>query len=165
MILSHLALATTFALLTGAIAASAHVPLQPPGAVHGQIALVVGGAALTSAGPAECNHSAGASIYDAPGQMWAARQQGSNNSSVNLTLWRLAKGGDMFTLSITAGGKTHRVNTLTVGPAADRRGSGSVAIAPMGKGGQFTISARTDTGITISGTVSCSAFTAPEDNG
>lgn len=164
MTLSRLATATTIALLAGAVAPSAHVPLQPPGAIHVQVNLAVGGAALTTAGSGECNHSADASIYEAPGQMWAARQQGST-SSVNLTLWRLAKGGDAFTLAVTAGGKSHRVNTLTVGPAANRRGSGATAIAARGKGGQFTINAVTDTGLTISGTVTCSAFTAPEDNG
>ncbi len=164
MTLFRLTTATSLAMLAGAVALSAHVPLQPPGAVQGKVNLKIGGAALTTAGPAECNHSAGASIYEAPGQMWAARQQGSN-SSVNLTLWRLVKGGDMFTLSVTAGGRSHRVNTLTVGPTAERRGSGTVTIAAIGKGGQFTINAVADTGVTISGTVTCSAFTAPEDNG
>lgn len=164
MTLSRLAIATSSALLAGAVALSAHVPLQPPGTIHVQVNLAVGGAALTAAGAGECNHSADASIYEAPGQMWAARQQGST-SSVNLTLWRLAKGGDMFTLAVTTGGRTHRVNTLSVGPSSNRRGSGTTVIAPRGKGGLFTINAVTDTGLTITGTVSCSAFTAPEDNG
>lgn len=164
MILSRLAIATSCAVLTSAVALSAHVPLQPPGAVNVQVNLAVGGVALAAGSGGECNHSAGASIYEAPGQMWAARQQGSN-SSVNVTLWRLARGGDMFTLSVTTGGKTHRVSTLTVGPAADRRGSGTTTIVARGKGGQFTINAVADTGVTIAGTIVCSAFTAPEDNG
>lgn len=164
MTLSRLAIVSSLVMLAGAVGVSAHVPLQPPGAVHGQVSLAIGGTTLTTAGPAECNHSAGASIYEAPGRMWAARQQGSTGG-VNLTLWRLARGGDMFTLSVTAGGRTHRVNTLTVGPASDRRGSGTAVIATLGKGGQFTISAVADTGVTINGTITCSAFTAPEDNG
>ena len=163
MILSRLAIASSLAVLASA-AASAHVPLQPPGTVQVQVSLSVGGASLTAAGPGECNHGADASIYDAPGQMWAARQQGGSGS-VNITLWRLARGGDMFTLFVTAGGKTHRINTLAVGPAADRRGSGTTVIAPRGKGGQFTINAVADTGATVTGTITCSAFTAPEDNG
>lgn len=36
---------------------------------------------------------------------------------------------------------------------------------PAGKGGRFTIDAVADTGRTITGTVTCSAFTAPDDNG
>ena len=43
--------------------------------------------------------------------------------------------------------------------------SGTAAIAQRGKGGQFTINAISDTGLKITGTLTCSGFTHPEANG
>ncbi len=143
---------------------SAHVPLQPPGTITIDAELNVGGSPLAAKGTGECNYAADASIYQAPGKMWSVRRREAGRD-VSLTLWRLARGGDQFTLDVGAGGKRHRVNTLQVGPAADRRGSGTVDFAQRGKGGQFTIDAVADTGAKITGTLSCSAFTSPEDNG
>jgi hypothetical protein len=160
LILSTVLAATVAAL---GVRASAHVPLQPPGTIQVGIELNVGGATYSAKGSGECNHAAAASIYEAPGQMWSVRRTDPDRD-VNLTLWRL-KGGDMFTLFVTIGGKSHRVNTLQVGPPANRRGSGTAAIATQGKGGQFTIDALTDTGLKITGTLTCSGFTSPEDNG
>jgi hypothetical protein len=142
---------------------SAHVPLQPPGTIQVSVDLTVGGTAYSGRGPGECNHAADASIHEAPAQMWSVRRHDADRD-VNFTLWRL-KNGDMFTLFVAVGGKSHRVNTLLVGPPADRRGSGTAAIAQRGKGGQFTINAISDTGLKITGTLTCSGFTHPEANG
>jgi hypothetical protein len=71
----------------------------------------------------------------------------------------------MFSLAVTSGGRTHRVNTVQVGPPANRRGSGTAKVDVRGKGGQFTVNAVADTGTTIIGTIACSAFVHPEENG
>jgi hypothetical protein len=84
---------------------------------------------------------------------------------VNFTLWRFSKGGDAATLFVTAGGKTHRVNTAQVGPASNRRGSGNATFTPNGTGGAFVIDFVADTGAEITGLITCSAFAKAEDNG
>lgn len=162
------ALSSTFAIATTIAAAgagvSAHVPLRPPGSIKLVVTLNVGGAAYSASGPGECNYAADASIHQAPARMWSVRQR-DPNQDLNFTMWNLKNGGEMFTLSMISGGKTHRVNTLTVGPAGDRRGSGNASFAPLGKSGRFTIDAVADTGTRITGTLACSAFTSPEENG
>ena len=99
------------------------------------IELQIGGAAFASKGTGECNYAAKASIYDAPGAMWAVRRN-DGNDYVNFTLWKLAKGGDMLTLDVTRGGKRHRVNTLQVGPASDRQGIGQGDVRAGRRGGR-----------------------------
>ena len=129
-----------------------------------QVDLRVGGAAYTVSGPGECQATDDASIFNAPAGMKAA-QQSDAGRSLNFTLWRLVKGGDMITLDIALGGKRHRVNTLTVAPAVDRRGSGNATFQARGAGGVFTLDVTADTGARITGQVSCSGFAKPEDNG
>ena len=129
-----------------------------------QVDLRVGGAAYTVSGPGECHATDDASIFNAPAAMKGV-QQSDASRSLNFTLWRLAKGGESITLDITLGGKRHRVNTLTVAPAADRRGSGSATFQARGAGGAFTFDATADTGARITGQVSCAAFAKPEENG
>lgn len=129
-----------------------------------QINLQVGGTAFTANGPGECVFTNQGSIYEAPGSMWGVRRH-DQDRDVNFTLWRLAKGGDMLTLFVTSGGKTHHVNTLLVGPPANRRGSGRATFEKTGTGGAFALDVVADTGAKITGQLSCSAFTKPEDNG
>ena len=157
---STLAIATTLAAASTSL--SAHVPLRPPGSINVVVTLNVGGAAYSASGPGECNYAADASIHQAPARMWSVRRR-DPNQDLNFTLWNLKSGGEMFTLSVISGGKTHRVNTLLVGPSGDRRGSGNASFAPLGKSGRFTIDAVADTGSRITGTLACSAFT--EENG
>lgn len=128
------------------------------------VALQVGGAAYTAKATGECNFTDGATIFEAPATMWAARQQGGDRN-VNFTLWRLRKGGDMLTLFVTIGNKTHRVSTTKVGGNGALRGSGGATFEKRGAGGVFTIDAIADTGAAISGRIVCSGFTKPEDNG
>jgi len=137
---------------------SAHVPLRPPGSIYVGINLEVGGAPFAAKGAGECNYAAEASIQQMPGQMWSVRQRDSGQD-VNFTLWQLKQGGEMFTLYVTSGGQVHRVNTIPVGPAADRRGSGWASISMHGKSRQFSIDAVDDTGVRVTGTLSCSGFT------
>jgi hypothetical protein len=128
------------------------------------VALHVGGVAYTAKAAGECNYTTDATIFEAPATMWAARQDGGNRN-VNFTLWRLKTGGEMLTLFVTVGNKTHRVNTVKVGSHADVRGSGQATFEKSGAGGIFTIDAIADTGAKISGRIVCSGFVKPEDNG
>jgi hypothetical protein len=133
------------------------------------VALTVGGVPYTAKAAGECNYSTESTIFELPATMWAARQH-EGNRNVNFTLWHPRKagekgGGDMLTLFVTVGNKTHRVNTVKVGSHADVQGSGQATFEKSGAGGIFTIEAIADTGAKISGRISCSGFVKPEDNG
>jgi hypothetical protein len=143
--------------------ASAHVPLQPPGAMVVKADMNVGGATYAAKGPGECRYSAGTGLLEGPGQMWSLRRHDAAGD-VNFMMWRLRHGGDMFTLTITSGGKTHGVSTLQIGPHSDAHGSGSVTFEQRGSGGQFTIAAVDAGGAKLTGTLWCSVFIGPEDH-
>ena len=149
--------------LAGDAAVTQRTQTAPP-AIMVQANLQVGGVGYTANGPGKCIFSDRSSIYDAPGSQWGVRHD-ATNQRLNLSFWRLAKGGDMFSLSVTVGGKTHQVNTMQVGPPANRRGSGNVTFEKRGAGGVFTLTAQADTGAKITGHLTCSGFTNPEDNG
>ena len=129
-----------------------------------QVDLRVGGSVYTVSAPGECHATDDASIFNAPAGMKGALQSDASRS-LSFTLWRLTKGGDAITLDITLGGKRHRVNTLTVGPVENRRGSGTATFQARGAGGVFTFDVTADTGARITGQVACSAFAKPEENG
>ena len=137
-------------------------PAKPPITID--VALTINGASYAAKGAGECVFSDKSSLYDVAGSQWGARHH-DDARSLNFSLWRLSKGGDMVTLSIDLAGKTHTVNTVTVGPAANRKGSGSATFEKRGAGGVFTLNAVAETGAKISGTIACSGFVPPEDNG
>jgi hypothetical protein len=125
------------------------------------IDLQVNGAGYAFKGQGTCHHVAKGSIYDTPAERWSVRQSDSGRS-VALTLWRPLKGaGDMVNLSITAGGKSHDVNTVKSPQAAKSTGSGNVRLAGKGAGGVFTLDATAASGAKITGTISCEKFTVP----
>lgn len=142
---------------------SAHVPLQPPGSLTVQVNLDMGGAPWAVKGIGDCQYAPGASVHEARGQMWRVHRRDAGRD-VTFTEWRLGK-VDSFTLLLTVDGKTHRVNTLQVGPSSERTGSGSVRYEQRGHGGQFSINAVADTGLKITGTLACNGFVRPEENG
>jgi len=152
-----LASAAVLALLTAA--ASAHVPLRPPGSIYVGVDLEVGGTPFAAKGLGECSYAPDASIDRMPGQMWSVKQHDSAKD-VSFTLWQLKQGGEMFTLNVTSGGTMHHVNTTHAGPSAAATGSGWASIAKNGKSGQFSIDAVDDTGVKVTGTLSCSSFIA-----
>jgi hypothetical protein len=154
----ELALATAAVLAVLTTGTSAHVSLRPPGSIYVGINLEVGGAPFAAKGTGECNYAPDASLHQMPGEMWSVRQRDSGED-VNFTLWQLKQGGEMFTLYVTSGGTMHRVTTIQSGPAADRHGSGSATITTRGKSRQFSIDAVDDTGVRVTGTLSCSGFT------
>ena len=129
-----------------------------------QVNLKIGGASYTASGPGECIHSTEGGLYDTPGTQWGARRS-DGNQNVNFSMWRLSGKGDSVTLFVTAGGKTHKVNTVPVGPPSNRAGSGTATFEARGAGGVFTLDLRADTGAAITGQLTCSGFTKPEDNG
>jgi hypothetical protein len=77
-------------------------------------------------------------------------------NSAQLTMWRSKKDGEeTFSLSVYDK-KNVAVSTVRGGQAT---GSGSVTLQPSGRGGTFTIDAKTAAGETLTGTIVCPAFT------
>jgi len=128
------------------------------------VALQINGAPYAAKGAGECIFSDKSSLYDVAGSQWGARHR-DDARTLTFSLWRLSKGGDMITLAVDLAGKTHTVNTVSVGPASNRKGSGRATFEKRGAGGVFTIDAVADSGAKISGTIGCSGFVPPEDNG
>jgi hypothetical protein len=145
-----------------ASAATLLAAAQRPAAPTVSVALTVAGTPVTAQGPGECVAAEQASLYEVPGRYWNVRH---DDTDLNVTLWRMAKGGDGVTLTVMAGGKTHRVNTAAAGPAANRRGSGTASFVARGTGGTITVDLVADSGVAIKGQVTCSAFGKAEDNG
>jgi hypothetical protein len=137
---------------------SGQSPAKPPQILN--VALKVGDATVAMTGPGECVSADDASIYETPGKMWNIRDA---KHQINFTFWRLAK-GDEVTLFATSG-RTHQVNTLTVGPASNRKGSGKATFEKKGAGATFTVDLVADSGAKITGVIGCSAFGAADANG
>ena len=140
----------------------------PPPPIAVTIDLQVGGTAFN---PKEisleraCVFAKAASLYDVPGTYRAVNWHDDRDGSLNFTVWQLGKAGDGVNFDLGAGGKRHRVNTVPAGPAANRTGSGKVTFVPRGAGGEFTVDLTADTGVRITGRVTCSAFVPADDNG
>ena len=128
---------------------------QGPAQVALEVSLKVGGEAYDAKGQGSCTHAPKASIYGVLAEMWSVRQK-SDGRSVELTVWKPADGTDsMFSLSVTAA-KSTTISTIRGGQVT---GSGTVNVAPSGKGGTFTLDAKARTGEAIAGTIKCEAFT------
>jgi hypothetical protein len=95
---------------------------------------------------------------------WAVVQNGANGS-VNATVFRLQKGGDMFNLMVAVGAKVHRVSTVMVDANGKIEGSGTLRLEPAAAGGRFIIDAIANTGMRINGAVICPRFDSPAGNG
>jgi hypothetical protein len=142
--------------------ASAQVGSRPARSAQTSLAttLQVAGKPCRFEGKATCRHAPVASIYGVMAEMWSV-QQSIRQQSITLTLWRPKNGsGDMFTLSVATGGKTHRIDTVKVPGKSSTLGSGKVTLATPGAGGIFTIHATAEDGAAITGTINCSAFGA-----
>ena len=126
-----------------------------PALVPVEISLKVAGQSYDVKGQASCTHAPKASIYNVLSEMWTVRQE-QEGQSVQLTLWKPLDGSaSMFTLS-TGGKKNTSITTVRGGEVS---GSGTVTFAPSGKGGTFTIDARGKANDTVTGTITCQAFT------
>ena len=158
-ILATLALTVLFA---HALVASDQVRRRSgPALVPMEVALKAGADAFNAKGEGACTHAPTASIYNVLSEMRSVRHE-DGNRSVQLTLWKPADGSaQMFTLSVN-GAKSLTISTVRGGEIS---GSGTVTFAPSGKGGTFTIAAKSKTGETVSGTVRCDAFTPAQAEG
>ena len=122
-----------------------------------ETSLQAGGSRIASSAAGRCEHAAIGSIYNVPSEMWRVEQNSNTGGSVTLTLWAPKDGSArMFTLAISNGNATDTVQVIKSQPA---QGSGSVTLEPAGKGGTFTIDAKSAKGTAIAGTIKCSAFT------
>lgn len=135
---------------------------QAASTVGVEVSLKAGTGTYASRGQGSCTHAPQASIYGVTSQMWTVRHQ-DQGRSVQLTFWKPTDGSNtMFSLSMNgkprASVSTVRGRTASAG--ATPEGSGTVTFAPAGKGGTFTIDAKTATGDPIAGTIKCDAFTA-----
>lgn len=155
---TRVAAATAMAFVfAGALVGADQVRRTSPGSslVPLEVSLKVGAGAYTGKGQGSCTHAPKASIFGVLSEMWTVRHQ-EEGRSVQLTLWKPADGSaPMFNLSVS--GKTNAsISTVRGGQVT---GSGTVTLAPSGKGGTFTIDAKGKAGEAIGGTIACEAFT------
>lgn len=129
---------------------------QGPATVTLDVALKAGGETVAAKGAGSCTHAPKASIYGVMAEMWMVRHS-ADDKSVQLTFWKPTDGSaPMFSVSVNAA-KTTSISTVRGGKVT---GSGSVTMTPAGKGGTFTIDAKTQAGQAITGTIKCDSFTA-----
>ena len=126
----------------------------------------VGRRSYQSAGPGSCRHTPSAAIYGVPAALWMVALTGSDDAAVksmNLTLWKPKNGSpQQFSLSLTAGSSTHRID---VGGRGEQVGSGKASVAAKGAGGRIEISGKDDSGQALELVVDCPAFAGVEAEG
>jgi hypothetical protein len=126
-----------------------------------EVSLKTGGGRYDVKAQGSCTHAPKASIYGVLAEMWSVRQE-ADGRSVQLTLWKPSDGSaSMFSLSLNAPKST----TITTVRGGKTMGSGIVTLAASGKGGTFTIDAKTGTGEAITGAIRCEAFTPANAEG
>jgi len=157
-----LGIAIALAITSAASPQTRRVPVPvTPDEVGMTIALQVAGQPYHFEGKAACQHAPLASIYNVMAEMWSLRQIDPQRA-VTLTLWHPRKmSSDMFLLSVQTGNKGYIVDTMSSGKGSSAVSSGKVSFTTSGAGGTFTIDAKTRDGAAITGTIKCSAFTAP----
>ena len=157
---------TRLMLLVAMLAATAAVHAQDPDPQSAiQLDLRIGGTPYAVSARGTCLAQPHGSLYDVPAAQWSARHR-DDQRYVNLAFWRVSKVGEMFNLGVLVGSTMHRVSTVKVQGKGDPHGAGRVALTPSGAGGTFSIDATADTGVRITGTITCGAFARPvEDNG
>jgi|KBSMisStaDraftv2_1062788.scaffolds.fasta_scaffold755799_2 hypothetical protein len=135
-------------------------PDGPDPKVSVTIALAVGAARYDSTGQGVCLEIPEGSIYAEPATLYSVRQT-TDKQRLNMTLYRLKKGGDMLTLNVTVGKDTHSVSTVKVGENGVALGSATAKLERSGSAGTLTIDATDPKGVKITGTVTCAAFNRP----
>jgi hypothetical protein len=129
-------------------------PAQRP-QVPVEVSMKIAGQPYVAKGSGSCTHEPKGSIYDVVSEMWTAIYQ-DGGRSVHLTFWKPVNGSaPMFTLAAIGKPGTN-VSTVRGGPVT---GSGTVTFAPSGKGGTFTVDAKSKAGEPVTGTIKCDAFT------
>lgn len=121
-----------------------------------KVSLMAGGQRYESSAPGHCTHAPTASIYGVVSELWTA-QQSDNGKSLSFSLWQPKDGSrPMVSLTVTSG-KTHRVSTVRGAAIA---GNAKASLEPAGKGGTFTVYAKSAEGADIIGSIKCDAFAA-----
>lgn len=155
--------ALAFGIVFAAITSNAAQDPDPQSPI--QLDLRVGSVAYQLSATGTCLAQPHGTLYEVPAAQWNARHR-DGQRYVNLAFWRVRPGGDMFTLGVMIGPTLHRVSTVRVQGKGGAHGSGSVTLVLKGSGGAFQLDATADTGVRITGTITCGAFTRPvEDNG
>ena len=129
---------------------------RKPVTVPAEVAVSVGKNSYQAKGQATCTHAPRAGIYGIRSEMWTVRHQ-EDGRSLQLTFWKPAdNSATMFSFSVNGPARA-TVSTVRGGQPS---GSGTVSMAPAGKGGTFTLDAKDSGGQAIKGTIKCEAFTA-----
>lgn len=155
------------ALATVAAGAEAQIRRQAPStpAAPVQVALQVGAKSYAMSGQGECKTAPKASIYGVAAALYSVSYS-SAGQSLNLTLWRPAKGpADMMSLHLSDGSKRYEVDTVKAGTKRDTKGSGTATFEREGAGGVFKIDAVTASGEKIVGKVHCGGFAGIQAEG
>ena len=147
------------AVVGGAAVAGAQIRRQPTASAETrtpmQVSMTAGGQRYESSAPGQCTHAPTASIYGVVSELWTA-QQSDNGKSLSLSLWQPKDGSrPMVSLTVTSGKTQHRVSTIK---GAEVVGSAKASVEQAGKGGTFTVYAKSADGQDIIGTIKCDAF-------
>jgi hypothetical protein len=120
-----------------------------------EASMTAGGQKYESSAPGKCTHAPTASIYGVVSELWTA-QQSDNGKSLNLSLWQPKDGSrPMVSLTIASGNSSHRVSTIK---GTQIVGNAKVSMEQSGRGGTFTVYAKSAEGADIIGTIKCEAF-------
>lgn len=120
-----------------------------------QVSMTAGGQRYESSAPGQCTHAPTASIYGVVSELWTA-QQSDKGKSLSLSLWQPKDGSrPMVSLTVSSGKTQHRVSTIK---GAEVVGSAKASVEQAGKGGTFTVYAKSADGQDIIGTIKCDAF-------
>lgn len=121
-----------------------------------KVSLTAGGQRYESSAAGRCTHAPTASIFGVASELWTAEQSDSGKS-LNLSLWQPKDGTrPMVSLTVKSGPSSHRVSTVRGAPPA---GNAKASFEPSGKGGTFTLYAKSAEGVDIIGTITCDGFT------
>jgi len=120
-----------------------------------KVSLTAGGQRYESSAAGKCTHAPTASIAGVASELWTA-EQSDNGKAVTLSLWQPKDGTrPMVSLTVTSGSSSHRVSTLR---GAAPAGNAKASFEQSGKGGTFTLYAKSAEGADIIGTIKCEDF-------
>lgn len=138
--------------------ALAFVLASPAAFAQADLSLSVGGKKLQASGEGVCKAAQQASIYGIPAALYTVSQR-TKSHSLNLSLWQPKDGAPlMMSLSVQAGDKTYRVDTVKGGNKRDTQGSGKAGLEKSGAGGTIALDAVAASGEKITGTIKCRSF-------
>ena len=124
-----------------------------------------GGRHLAS-GPGECQHTAEASIYGVPAELWRASFEAGESedlNGVNLTLWQPKAGGAMqVNLSLRGTGGQRSIATVEGGTISGRA---TASARREGEAGILSVNGEDEAGTPVEVTIRCERVTVPVAEG